>query len=51
MNDFIFYKQPTRNTFEELVPSRRVIENILNYSRSMQVQNTPDLGLLVFFNN
>ena len=50
MDDFTFYKQP-KNIFRDLLPSRRVIENILNYSRAMQVRRTNSLGLLVFFNN
>jgi len=51
MDNSIFYKQTVRNLFRELVPNRRVIENILNYSKAMQVKKTSAFGLLVFFNN
>jgi hypothetical protein len=51
MENFTFYKQSERNQYSDLVPSKRVIENILNYSRAMQVKKMSPLGLLVFFNN
>jgi len=51
MENFTFYKQPTKNLFKDLVPSKRVIQNILNYSKAMQVKKTPSLGLLIYFNN
>jgi len=51
MNDFIFSKQQTKNIFKDLAPNKRVIQNILNYSKAMQVKKTSSYGLLVFFNN
>jgi hypothetical protein len=51
MEDFTFYKQPTRNIFKDMLPSQRAIQNILNYSKALQVKKTASLGLLVFFNN
>ena len=51
MENFTFYKQPARNIFKDFVPSQRVIQNILNYSKAMQVKRTASLGLLIYFNN
>jgi len=51
MENFTFYKQPTKNIFNDLLPSKRVIQNILNYSKALQVKRTAAFGLLVFINN
>ena len=51
IEDFTFYKQQTKYLFNDFVPSKRVIQNILNYSKSMQVKKTVALGLVIFFNN
>jgi len=51
MNDFISSKPAAKSIFKDLVPSKRVIENILNYSKALQVKKTASYGLLVFFNN
>jgi len=51
MENFIFYKQPTKNVLKDFAPRKTVIQNILNYSKTMQVQKTTSLGLLVYFNN
>ena len=51
MEDFTFYKQSTKKLFKELLPSKIAIQNILNYSKAMQVKKTVSFGLLVFINN
>ena len=51
MDNSIFYKQFAKNIFRDLLPNRRVIQNILAYSQAMQVKRTSSLGLLIFFNN
>jgi hypothetical protein len=50
MNNFISSKTTTdvRNTS---LPSKRVIQNILNYSKTMQIKKIANYGVLVFVNN
>ena len=52
MNNYTYFKQTPRNLYNTPIPSKRVIENILNYSKTMQAKrNTGYRRVLFFMNN
>jgi hypothetical protein len=51
MNECISSKQTTKSVRNTTTPSKRVIQNILNYSKAMQVKKTANYGIIFFMNN
>jgi hypothetical protein len=51
MNDFIFYRRTKKNVRNTMTPSKHIIQNILSYSKAMQVKKIANYGTLFFMNN
>ncbi|MDR1180931.1 MAG: hypothetical protein LBL13_03000 [Bacteroidales bacterium] len=51
MNDFTFSKTREKKVRNVLTPSKQAIQNILNYSKTMQVKKIANYGSLFFMNN
>jgi hypothetical protein len=51
MNHSILSKQTPKNTIGIITPHRTIIQNILNYSKTMQVKKTIKADILFFMNN
>lgn len=50
MNDFLLFKYTSKN-LPQAKPSKRIIKNILDYSKAMQIKTTTDGKVLFFMNN
>ena len=50
MNDSLLFKYIPKN-LPQARPSRKTIQNILDYSKAMQIKKTADGKVLFFMNN
>ena len=51
MNDFTFLKQASKHTHPTPAPSKQAIQNILNYSKAVQVKKISNFRVFFFMNN
>jgi len=51
MNDITFFKQKIRNIRNKQTPSKRTIQTILDYSKTVQVKKMDNRKVFFFMNN
>jgi len=51
MNDFTFFKQASKNIRNASAPSKRTVQTILDYSKTVQVKKMSNRKVLFFINN
>jgi hypothetical protein len=51
MSNFTFLKQASKNSYATPTPSKQAVQNILNYSKAVQVKKISDFRVFFFMNN